>query len=257
MTDAEGGAPRLPPAYRLVAFECVESTNDEARRAAEAGAEDGTLIWAREQTKGRGRYGRSFESPRGNLAFSLVLRPDCDLAAAAQLGFVSALAVRDAIGSTAPPLVEATFKWPNDVLFNRRKGAGILLESRSSPQGALEWLVLGVGINVVHFPKETDFPATSLRFEGCPPEVDDVALLEAFARHFMTWTDTWLEQGFPPVRRAWLAHAQGLGEAITVRLPAETFTGDFADLDETGALLVDLPAGGRRSVAAGDVYFEA
>jgi BirA family biotin operon repressor/biotin-[acetyl-CoA-carboxylase] ligase len=256
MTPEQVDAPRLPPAYRLIALDRVESTNDEARRRAEEGADDGALVWAREQTKARGRYGRSFDSPRGNLGFSLVLRPDCDVATAAELGFVAALAVKDGIGSVAPPLVDVTFKWPNDVLLNGRKGVGILLESKTTADGVLEWLILGVGVNVAHYPEDSKFPATSLRFEGCPPEVSDVAVLEGFARHFMTWADRWLNDGFAPIRRAWLDHAEGKGEAITVRLPRESFAGTFADLDEAGALLVDLPGGGRRRVTAGDVYFE-
>ena len=141
--NASPEQPRLAPAYRLVALDCVDSTNDEARRLAEQGAEDGTLVWAREQTDARGRRGRSWSSPRGNLYFSLVLRPDCPPAEAAQLGFVAALGVGDAIGSVVPPLIEVRYKWPNDVLFNDRKGVGMLLESQMRPDGSLDWLEIG------------------------------------------------------------------------------------------------------------------
>ncbi|MDX1574557.1 MAG: biotin--[acetyl-CoA-carboxylase] ligase [Kiloniellales bacterium] len=144
MSEAgEGASPQLPPAYRLVALESCESTNSEAMRRAEAGAEDGTLVWARRQTAGRGRRGRSWASLPGNLFFSLVLRPDCPPQEAAQLGFVAAVALGDAIGSVAPPMIEVRFKWPNDVLLNERKGAGILLESKIV-DGSMEWLVLGI-----------------------------------------------------------------------------------------------------------------
>lgn len=253
---AEGpGRPRLPPAYRLVALDKVASTNDEAMRLAREGAEDGTLVWAREQTAGRGRQGRVFASPPGNLYLSLVLRPDCRLSEAVQLGFVAGLAVGDAIGSVAPPMLEITYKWPNDVLLNGRKVSGILLESSAAPDGDLAFLILGVGVNVRSHPEDTAFPATNLRFEGAQPSLDEVAVLGAFARHFLSWTNRWLEDGFEPIRRAWLNHARGKGEAIQVRLPSETLSGTFHDLDATGALIVDLPDGGQRTVTAGDVFF--
>lgn len=255
--SAATARPRLPPAYRLVALDRVESSNDEARRLAEDGAEDGTLVWVREQTKGRGRQGRSFISPPGNLYLSLVLRPDCTAAEAAQLGFVAALGVGEAVGSVALPGVEVHYKWPNDVLFGGRKGAGILLESRMSPEGGLDWLVLGVGVNVKSFPEGLDVEATSLQYEGATPDLSEVDMLEAFARHFLVWVNRWLEDGFAPVREAWLHHAKGLGEAIEVRLPKESLTGVFRDLDGQGALMLELPDGKIRKITAGDVYLTA
>ncbi len=248
--------PKLPPLYRLVALDVVTSTNDEALRLAEEGAEDGTLVWAREQTKARGRQGRSWASPRGNLYLSLVLRPECGPGEAAQLGFVAGLATGEAFGSVAPPMIEVTYKWPNDVLLNGCKGAGILLESRSRADGTLDFLILGVGANVQHFPDDTAFPATSLRFEGTPPDVGEVELLEAFSRHFQSWVNRWLDDGFQPIRRAWLNHAHGLGEEIEVRLPRETLKGTFKDLDERGALILELAGGETRLISAGDVYFD-
>lgn len=253
--DADAARPKLPPAYRLVARETVTSTNDEARALAEAGAEDGTLVWAREQSDGRGRQGRVWASPPGNLYISLILRPDCALAEAAQLGFIAALAVGDAIGSVGPPLLELTYKWPNDVLLNGRKCAGILLESKTTPEGALDLIILGIGVNVASYPEDTDFPATSLRFEGTPPDVSEVDLLEAFSRHFLTRVNGWLDDGFARVRRAWLNHAHKLGEEIEVRLPKETLTGTFKDLDASGVLILELPGGEVRRISAGDVYF--
>ncbi len=256
MTDSgsEAGELRLPPAYRLVTLETCGSTNEEAKRLAEAGAEDGTLVWSKEQTGGRGRQGRQWHSPQGNLYLSLILRPDCAVGEAAQLGYVAALALSDAVGSVAPPMIEVTFKWPNDVLFNDRKGAGILLESSLTPEGGLQWLVLGMGVNIHSYPEETAFPATSLRFEGCPPAIGPVDLLNAFSRHFMAWVNRWLEDGFEPLRKTWTRHVQFLGETIEVRLPRETLRGRFEAIDERGALLLVLPDGARRTITAGDVF---
>jgi BirA family biotin operon repressor/biotin-[acetyl-CoA-carboxylase] ligase len=246
-------APKLPPAYRLHAYDSLPSTNDEARRLAAAGADEGTLVWALEQTSGRGRRGRGWASPRGNLYLSLVLRPDGPLSEAAQLGFVAALAVVDALGSTMPPLTEVRLKWPNDVLVADRKVAGLLLESVADADGGLDALILGVGINVDSAPDDTAYPATCLAREG-GREVTVESLLQAWARHFLTRVNRWTDEGFAPIRSAWLNRAKGQGEPVEVRLPERTLTGTFRDLDETGALLLDTAAGPER-VTAGDVFF--
>jgi BirA family biotin operon repressor/biotin-[acetyl-CoA-carboxylase] ligase len=248
-----GAELRLPPAYRLVSLETVDSTNEEAKRLARAGAEDGTLIWAREQTRGKGRSGRSWVSPPGNLYLSLVLRPDCPPAAASQLGFVAALGAGAGLAEVMPPMIDLRYKWPNDILLNRRKVAGILLETESGSPDRLDWLVLGLGINVSQRPAETAFPATSLREEG-DLETTVEAVLEAFARHFLSWVNRWLNDGFAPVRAAWREAAIGIGEPIRVRLPKDELEGVFEDIDENGALL--LRAGGTlRRITAGDVFF--
>jgi BirA family biotin operon repressor/biotin-[acetyl-CoA-carboxylase] ligase len=253
MTGSAADKPRLPPAYRLIALDRVGSTNDEAKRLARGGAEEGTLVWAREQTAGRGRRGREWASPPGNLYFSLILRPDVPLASAAQLSFVAALGLGDALGGIVQPLVALQYKWPNDLLLNARKVAGILLEAEAGADGSVEWLVLGVGVNVASHPPDTPYPVTSLHEEGSA-EATAADLLERFSRHFMSWVDRWLEDGFEPVRAAWRARARGIGETITIRLEKQEFTGVFKDLDRDGVLL--LAAGGElRRIPAGEVFF--
>ena len=244
-------APRLPPAYRLVAREAVGSTNDEARALAREGAEDGTLVWALEQTAGRGRQGREWASPPGNLYLSLVLRPECPPREAVQLAFVAALGAAGMLGLHVPPLMPLRFKWPNDILLGPRKVAGILIEAEGQGD-TLDFMILGVGVNLVSHPPEARIPATDLKTDT-GETVSAEEALEGFARHFMIWTNRWLEGGFAPVREAWLAHAAGKGERIEVRLPNQTLAGTFADLDATGALLLDT-AEGRRTITAGDVH---
>lgn len=247
---------RLPLAYRLIALDSVDSTNDEARRLARAGAEDGTLVWARTQTGGRGRGGRRWTSPPGNLYLSLVLRPDCPPSQAAQLGFAAALGARAAIGQALPPMTQLQYKWPNDLLLNGRKVGGVLLETESAGGAALDWLALGVGLNVASHPEDTPYPATSLHAEGAPDATVE-AVLEAFAREFLVWVNRWLDSGFAPLREAWRAHAKGIGEPIRVRLLQAELHGTFADLDADGALLLRLADGSERRVTAGDVFFPA
>jgi BirA family biotin operon repressor/biotin-[acetyl-CoA-carboxylase] ligase len=246
--------PDLPPAYRLIARDTVGSTNEEAKALARQGAEDGTIVWAREQTAGRGRDGRQWNSPRGNLYCSLILRPDCAPAQAAQISFVTALGVGGALASVLPPLERVQYKWPNDVLLGDAKVAGILLETESGGADTLAWLVVGVGINLASHPDNTPYPATDLRART-GDTVTPEEMLAAFGRHFLIWANTWMEEGFAPVRAAWGQWAKGKGETVRVRLPNETLTGTFVDLDTDGALLLETAPGTRRRVTAGDVFF--
>ncbi|MGH7044836.1 MAG: biotin--[acetyl-CoA-carboxylase] ligase [Stellaceae bacterium] len=251
-------APRLPAGCRLVCFDTIGSTSDEAKRLARAGAPAWTVVWAREQTAGRGRRGRPWISPRGNLYASLVLRPACPPDRAARLGFAAALAVGDALADQVPGLAGLACKWPNDVLLNGRKIAGILLESEIAPAGEpdsaenLAFLVLGIGIDLVAAPANTEFPATSLSASGHPPP-EPAAMLEALLHHFAIWEKRWREADFAPIRTAWLARAAGRGEAIDVRLENSTLHGIFADLADDGSLLLQT-ADGLRRISAGDVF---
>lgn len=248
-------SPRLPAAFRLVALDTVTSTSDEAKRLARLGEDatpEGTLVWAAEQTAGRGRRGRSWHSPPGNLYCSLVLRPECQAGAAASLGFVAALAVYDAIGSVVEGALAAWLKWPNDVMMHGGKVAGVLLEAETGAGGAPDWVVVGVGVNIAHAPADADRPATCLAAEG-NPQVTVVAMLEAFARHFLSWCGRWRDGGFAAIRRPWLDRAKGIGERIEVRLDGRTVRGVFADLDADGALVLRQGARTLR-ISAGDVF---
>jgi BirA family biotin operon repressor/biotin-[acetyl-CoA-carboxylase] ligase len=245
----------LPAGYRLAAFDSLDSTNEQARRLAMEGALDGTVVWAKSQTAGRGRQGRQWQSPKGNLYCSIIVRPSVQAAAAAQLSFVTALALGQAVSGLLPDCVEMRYKWPNDLLLDGRKTAGILLESSGGADGRLDWLVIGAGLNVEGYPDVTDgYPATSLREAGVRP----VALQDILARYidgFAHWRARWQNEGLSVVREAWLERAARLGEDIIVRQPNGQLKGRFFGLDEGGALLLDLPDGSRRTITAGDVFF--
>jgi BirA family biotin operon repressor/biotin-[acetyl-CoA-carboxylase] ligase len=233
-------APVLPDGWTLVALSSVGSTNDEAARLAEAGATEGTVVWAREQTGGRGRRGRSWASPVGNLYSSTILRPGCPAARAAELGFVAALAVVDMV----PAGREVRVKWPNDVLVDGGKVAGILPESSISADGRAEHVVLGIGVNVGFAPNlpEMRYPGACL---GGTVEAALEALTAALARRLVQWR----RDGFAAVRTEWLAKAGPLGLEVDVKLGDELVRGRFAGMDGEGALLLDTAAGPRRIVA--------
>lgn len=248
------GGLKLPSPCRLVSFDVVDSTNDEAKRLAEDGAPEFTLVWARAQRRGRGRRRRSWASPRGNLYLSVVMRPDVPPAVAAQLAFVAALGLNDALHALLPHSIDLVLKWPNDLLLNGRKVSGILLESAMRARGAVDWLVIGIGVNMASHPATAEFSATSLRAEGFA-KVTPEDVLQGFARHFRSWVARWRAEGFGPVRARWLKSARGVGEAVIVDLDRERLEGRFADLDETGALVVALPGGAHQRVTAGEVFF--
>lgn len=240
----------------MVYRETVASTNDEAKSLAADGAADRTLVWAGRQTGGRGRRGREWASPPGNLYSSVLLRPDCPLAAGATLGFVVALALAEAIGRLAPGLDGLGLKWPNDVMIGRRKAAGILLEAAGRADGSADWVVLGCGVNLVSHPPDTDYPATNLAAAGVSG-LGLADLLATYVEALEGWLARWRRHGFAPVRDAWLARAVGLGEPMTVRLEREAVPGAFLGLDDDGALRLGLAEGGERRITAGDLFLAA
>lgn len=255
MTETEGPTPRLPAAYNLVAYETVGSTMSEARKLAEQGedaAPDGTLIWAREQTEGRGRRDNTWDSPKGNFYSSLIVRPDVTAARAAELSFVTGCAVFDTVGELCEPGFECRLKWPNDILLNDSKVGGILMEAKGTAGAPVDYVIIGLGVNLKSHPKDTAYPATDFVDQG--QLIPDTAFLEAYARHFMDWATRWVDKGFAPVREQWKWRAKGLGKEITVRLAGEELNGTFSDIAEDGSLTLEIE-GETRNISAGEVYF--
>ena len=246
--------PALPQGYKLSWHGTLDSTSEEAKRRAEAGETGPLWIVAESQTHGRGRQGRAWESPPGNLAATLLVTLDMPAAAAARLSFVSALAVADLLDAYLPGL--AHFKWPNDILIRRRKIAGILLESSGSrkPDAPLAWLAIGIGVNLAAHPAETTYPATSLPAEGVrAPEL--AKAVETLAIALDLRLQSFQEEGFQSLRALWLARAAGFGEAIRVQHGGETLQGRFAGIDREGALILEEGPGRKRILHTGDVFF--
>ncbi len=235
-----------PPDLGLRRYDTLDSTNEEARRLAKSGARGPLWIVSAAQTAGRGRRGRVWISESGNLFATLLMPVTTSLSA--QLGFVAGLAAADAIAAHAPG-AEVALKWPNDVLLNGKKVAGILLETLGHDS-----LAIGIGINLVHYPRETETPSISIAaVMGSPPDFDGILL--RLARAMTAWYEIWLRGGFQPVRKAWLMRASGLGHAIRARLADSEREGVFEDIDEDGALLLRDSAGTLTRITAGDVFF--
>lgn len=246
-----GMAPPLPAGWRVAQYPVIGSTNDEARRLARNGAPDRTVVRALSQTAGRGRRGRPWHSPPGNLYTSLILRPQVPAARAAQLGFVAALCVGGALDRICPGLTGLSYKWPNDILLDGRKLCGILLESETGEQGHPAFLVIGIGVNLRRAPQETEFPATALAEQGFP-EIAPDAMLATLLSEFEDWLGRWEREGFAPIRAAWRMRAL-LGVPAQVRLDRFSLHGRLIDIDEEGALLLE-EGGRRRRIPAGEVF---
>jgi BirA family biotin operon repressor/biotin-[acetyl-CoA-carboxylase] ligase len=235
---------------RLHAFHRVDSTNDLAKALAAGGAACGSVVLAREQTGGRGRHGRVWASPRGNLYLSVILRPDCPAGRGAELSFLAAVAAAEALGRFLPAGREVSLKWPNDLLVDGAKIGGILLESQLVA-GRLAWAVIGIGINIVTAPSETPYPATSLVACGGRP-VGAPALTRILLTSLAAWYGRWQAEGFAPVREAWSRRGHRPGDKLTVHEGTRLLQGTFVGLGSDGSL--NLASGhGSLHIVAGEV----
>lgn len=249
-------APIWPAGYARHVLAEVDSTNQEATRLA-PGLTGPTWIMARRQTAARGRRGRVWISPEGNFAASLLMRPIGDPTQVALRSFTAALALADALATICGPRADISLKWPNDVLLNGAKVAGILLESAG--QGALvSHLIIGIGVNLTEAPPPEALEAgamapTSVQAAtGLAVTPDEV--LDYLAPAFARYEAQLVTYGFAPIRTAWLARAARLGQVITARTTLEVIEGRFETLAEDGALVLATKQG-RRAIPAAEVFF--
>ena len=241
-----------PSGVRYVSLPETGSTNDEARLRAEAGEPGPLWIRADRQVKGRGRQGRAWGEASGNLYSTLLIRPAMSPALASLYSFIACLAVAELFEAAGG---RAELKWPNDALLNGGKAAGVLLEA-SGRDARLDWLAVGIGVNLAAHPQADAgalHPPTSLK-AATGRDVAPEDALRAIAASVARWGDVLSAQGFAPIREAWLARAVRLGERIEARLPSETLSGVFEDMDAEGALVLRTPTGARR-IHAADIYF--
>ena len=248
--------------YRLHGYDEVGSTSTEAAAAAAAGDVGEVWFAALRQTAGRGRRGRAWETPSGNLAASLLIVPDCDPAIAATLGFVAGVALNRALGATLPPGIvkqgidganRVSLKWPNDVLADGAKLAGMLLEAQKRPDGR-HAVVIGIGVNVVSAPAGLPYPATSLRDLGLDISAETIfaALAEEWVVAYELWDNG---RNVADILRRWRASAAGIGAEVAVARDGDVIRGIFESIDDAGRLIVRANDNSRIAITAGDVHF--
>ncbi|TFZ56548.1 biotin--[acetyl-CoA-carboxylase] ligase [Methylorubrum sp. Q1] len=276
--------------HRLHSHERLDSTNSEAMRLAHGGETGPLWVATHRQEAGRGRRGNAWTSPEGNLAASLLM-PVAGVAPemVATLGFVAGVAlveaIRDACRSNPSPSLQGEvrddgaaedlsppmgggdaraphglapassaihLKWPNDVLADGKKLAGILLEAETLP-GGRRAVVVGFGVNVAATPDGLPYPAAALAAFSA---ADAPMLLEFLSERFVEAVRIWNKgRGFSNIRRRWLERAAGVGAPVSVRMAEATLTGIFETIDEGGRLVILAPDGTRRTVTAGEVHF--
>lgn len=270
MTDFTLGPKARAAGYRLRGYDSIGSTNIEATEAAAAGDPGGIWFATRQQTAGRGRRGRPWVSPHGNLAATLLIVPESDPTLAATLGFVAGVALNSALSAILPHgLVKVgidgadaidgsgriALKWPNDVLADGAKLAGILLEATKISDGR-HAVAIGFGVNTLAAPSGLPYPATSLSDLGVSRSAEDVfeALSDAWVDTFGLWNDG---QGISNVLQRWRASAAGIGAPVAVNQNGEVLRGIFETIDDAGRLIVRADDNRRIAVTAGDVHFGA
>jgi len=235
----------LPPGFSLVVLDEAGSTNDEAARLAASGADEFTIVQALRQTSARGRQGRAWAAPVGNLYFSMVLRPTRPLAEMAQVSLVAGLALVEAVAELIGDKADVAIKWPNDLLIDNAKSAGLLLEAQNGV------VILGIGVNVASHPPETPYPATHIG--AYLADITSSVVLSRFCRSFAMAYGRWQTEGFAPLREAWMARAWRLGEDVRLRPSGEMIHGRFLGIDGGGAMLLELDGGVRR-FTAGEMF---
>jgi len=258
----------LAAGYRLETHESVGSTNVLALEHARKGDPGRLWVVSPHQTSGRGRRGRAWETPSGNLAATLLLVETLDASTAATLGFVAGLALGDALGAVVPDAKVAVgmdgagrgrdrfeLKWPNDVLADGAKLAGILLESVMLGDGRFA-LAIGIGVNVVSHPEDVPYPATSLARLGAKAGAKELflALSDAWIDNMRVWNEG---RGLGAIRERWLKRAAGLGSEVSVRIEGRVVRGIFETIDESCQFVIREDDGARLLIAAGDVHFGA
>ena len=237
---------------RIERHASLVSTNDEAMRRAREGHGGGVWIVADEQTGGRGRHGRPWTSPPGNLHASLLLIDPVPVAQTPELGFVAGLALACALRETLDGDARVKIKWPNDMLFEGAKLSGLMLEGSTLADGRFA-VIIGIGVNCTHHPAGLSYPATSLaKIAGRP--VGTAEVLARLVNQMSHWLGLYgMGRNFALIRQQWLGMAAGIGEPIIVDIGTRKVAGSFTSIDGRGRLIVETPDG-PSLIEAGDVF---
>lgn len=228
-------------------FETLGSTIDEAHSRILQGAEEGLVIVAYEQVKGRGRRGRSWENLPGNLYMTFISYLNYPLSEALQLSFVTCVAVGEKLRPFLPPGHVLTYKWPNDVLLNGKKVGGLLLEAVPLLEKQETAYLISCGLNLITRPLHVPYPTTSFQSEGIYLSLREV--LYGITDSLEHYIALWKREGFSPIYDLWMQHAAGLEKKISFALQGKLHEGIFKGIDVEGALLLRTSEGLKKFTA--------
>jgi BirA family biotin operon repressor/biotin-[acetyl-CoA-carboxylase] ligase len=243
----------VDPSAKLLIFDELDSTNEEARRRAAKGDVTPVYLMARAQTAGRGRRGRAWTSLPGNLFLTYLGATQKTPAEIALLGFAAGVALAEFCDSVLSA-GRARLKWPNDLMLDGRKAAGLLLESGALADGR-NWFAIGVGFNLAAAPQGVGQETIALADLAPSAALTPEAVANDFAERLSSWAARLDREGFAPLRAAWETRAYGLGEAASVDLNGQMLSGISRGLSPRGELMLEAPNGEMRAIAAGDILF--
>lgn len=237
--------------WKIHTYAQLSSTQDYVRELVEEDFPEGIVVQCLTQTKGRGRQGREWHSPMGNLYLSVLLRPDCTAEQGGQLSFVVAVAVSAAIDEVLAEDHDKKLKWPNDILINEKKCAGILLESEMDSKGKVKALIVGMGINIHAPPADEGIGLQSVTHEITIPVHK---LRDRVLHHLSEQYERWKKDGFEPIRKDWLGQAYRLGKEIKIRQGDDRYiTGTLKNISIIGELMLEID-GKIEKYSTGEVF---
>jgi BirA family transcriptional regulator, biotin operon repressor / biotin---[acetyl-CoA-carboxylase] ligase len=239
------------PFWRIEHHASLPSTSDLVRARAQEGAAEGLVVVAGQQTAGRGRHGRGWTSPAGNLYLTLLLRPSVPVQEAGGLALVAGLSLAEACVALGAPIGQFRLKWPNDLVHGSAKVAGILLEAEPDSSQRIAWVSIGIGVNVAQAPAVADRQSAALG--DLLPGIDATMLQEHLLKRLYRNYISWQQSGMASVNGAWSSHGLEPGTPILVKPGRDLVSGHYVGIDSDGALLVDT--GQVRRITTGEVLF--
>jgi BirA family biotin operon repressor/biotin-[acetyl-CoA-carboxylase] ligase len=234
--------------WTIELHDSIPSTQDIARGLAHLGRMEGTVVQALQQSSGRGRHGREWVSKPGNLFISLILNPACPAAQIGQLSTLISLAVTRAVQECVPASVKTHIKWPNDVMIDGEKCAGILLETELTGSN-VKWVIVGLGLNIVGAP-----PGLGTYIQKYNPKAERDAVRDACLSHISDLYQRWMRIGFDGIRVDWLALSHQKDDPVRIRIGAQIEEGRFYGIDEVGNLQIQDREHRLKLVTAGEIY---
>jgi BirA family biotin operon repressor/biotin-[acetyl-CoA-carboxylase] ligase len=245
---------RLPSLYELVELQSVDSVIKEARRRAEAGADEGTLIWAHEQTDAYERSGNPWHSPPKNLYCAVILQPESPFIQALPINYVAAVSLGTALGSLMSPMVTLRYRWPNDITLNGDKAAGIFIDTPTPTDAQIPWMVVGIAVNIATYPDNPNPGAVSVHEVEGNKDINVTDVLEEYSKQFLHWINRWAEHGFESILKTWQQRVDGVDEEISIELRNETVTGIFKRVETNGDIAVQIFDNRVRNVSLREFY---
>jgi BirA family biotin operon repressor/biotin-[acetyl-CoA-carboxylase] ligase len=243
--------------YTLHSYNVLPSTNLEAKNLIKHNIVGNHIIWALSQTDGYGKISRKWESGDGDLTFSLIIEYDYPIMLIYNLLFVTAISIRKIINDIFENYnikKEIKVKWPNDIMIDKKKICGIMVETLKSP-GGNSFAVIGIGLNILYQSTNSDLPFTSLK-EFNIIDIDLSTIMKNIVINFEQYKLIWSKNGLGPIRSIWTEHAYGLGSEIMVNNGKSLINGIFTGIDNAGSINLLTKSGLTVPISVGEVFFK-